>query len=99
MGSFETTRTQCGGCDSKPKEQGASIGAKFVTWFNTMVAILNPQLKQKAILASWDAATAILMEAQQSQVGLTGASGPCQPKATHGHPPTQLEYRVKTADI
>ena len=61
MGSFEATRSQHGGHDPKPKEQG--INAKFATWFDTTFAVSNPQLKQKAILASWDATTAILMEA------------------------------------
>ena len=60
MGSFEATRSQRGGHDLKPKKQG--IGAEFATWFDTTFAVSNPQLKQKAILASQEATTAILME-------------------------------------
>ena len=86
------TRTQHGGHDSNPKEQGANASAKFATWFDTTFAVSDPQLRQKAILASWDATSAILLEACQSWEGSTEASSPCQPKATHGHPNTRLEY-------
>ena len=61
MGSFEATRSQHGGRDLKSKEQG--IDVKFIAWFNTTFAVLNPQLKQNATLASQEATTAVLMEA------------------------------------
>ena len=92
LGSFQATRAQHGGHNSKPKEQGASASAKFAAWFNTTFAISDPQLRRKAILASWEATSAILMEACQSQEGSTEASSLCRPKATHGCPDTQLEY-------
>ena len=92
-------RTQCGGCDSRTKECGDSASAHFATWFDTTFAVSDPQLKSKAILASQDAALAVLVEACQSWEGPMEGPGHCQPKATHSDPDTRLKYQVEMADI
>ena len=90
LGSFEATRTQCGGCDLGSKGQEDATRAQFVSWFDTAFANSDPQLKQKALLASWDAASAVLVEAQQTREEPVEGPGPCRPKVTHGHPDTRI---------
>ena len=42
LGNFKATRTQCGECDSRHKEQGDSASAQFIAWFDTTFASLIP---------------------------------------------------------
>ena len=75
--SFEATRTQCGEHGSGPKEQEDGTSTQFVAWFDTVFATSNPQLKQKAILASQDAALAAFAEAHQGREEPVESPGPC----------------------
>ena len=99
LGSFKATRTQCGECGSRPKEQGDGASAQFVAWFDTAFATSSPQLKQQAILASWDAASAVLAEAHQEREESMEGPGSCWLQVTHGHLNTRIEYRVEMADM
>ena len=61
LGVLKPSGLSVGGHGPKAKEQ--SLSAKFAAWFNTTFANLNPQWKQKAILASQEATLVILMKA------------------------------------
>ena len=89
MQIFEATRTQHGGCGSRPKEQGDGTSAQFVAWFDTAFTASDP-LKQKAILASQAAALAVLAEACQRREG-----GRSRPLLTQGDPwPSRYQDQV-----
>ena len=59
------TRTPRYGCSLEPKVQEDTAREQFIAWFNTACANLDPRVKCRALLASKDAALAIVAEAQQ----------------------------------
>ena len=64
LGSFKVTRTPRYGCSSEPKVQEDTAKKQFMAWFDTAFANLDPRVKHKALLASRDAASAVITEAQ-----------------------------------
>ena len=64
LGSFKVTRTPRYGHSSEPKVQEDTAKKQFMAWFDTASASLDPRVKCKALLASRDAASAIITEAQ-----------------------------------
>ena len=99
LGSFEATRTQQCRRSSESMVWENAVKMQFITWFNMASANLNLIVKWKALLASRDATSAIIVEAQWEREEPAGSLDPCQPKATHGCPNTRVKYWAETADI
>ena len=97
------TRTPRYGHSSEPKVQEDTARKQFIAWFNTACANLDPRVEHKALLASKDAALAIIIEAQckseEQARSLDQTRSVDQPKATHGCSTTRTEYWVETVDI
>ena len=70
--SFEATKP--------PNTKVLSMSTRFATWFNSAFANSNPLCKRKAIQASREAASVILMKAQQGGDHPPELSNPGQPR-------------------
>ena len=97
VGSFEATRSWHEECGPRAKEQ--SLSAKFAAWFDTTFADSIPQWKQKAIQASREAASVVLMKAQHYKEKPAETSDAYRPKANLSHKTTQLEYWAEIEDL
>ena len=64
LGSFKATRTQRYGRSSEPKVQEDTAKKQFMAWFDTAFANLDFRVKHKALLASRNAASAVIAEAR-----------------------------------
>ena len=64
LGSFEATRTPRHGCSLEPKVQEDTARKQFIAWVNTACANLDATVKCRALLASKDAALAVIAEAR-----------------------------------
>ena len=49
---------------AEPKVQEDTAKKQFMAWFDTAFANLDPRVKRKALLASRDATSAVITEAQ-----------------------------------
>ena len=56
-------------------------------------------VKHKSLLASSDAASAVIVEAQWKKEEPAVGPDPCQPRATQGCFNTRVKYQAKMADI
>ena len=97
IGNFEATKSWHGQPDPKAMEE--SLSARFATWFDFTFTDSNPRWKQKAIQASREAASVVLMKAQHCKDWPTEMSDAYQPKANLSRETTWLEYQPKTEDI
>ena len=95
IGNFEATRLPCEQHDLKVQ----SMSAQFTTWFDSTFTNSYPLWKRKAIQASREAASIILMKAQQSKDHPPEMPDPCRPRTKPPCKTTQLEYQPEIQDI